>query len=116
MAYRDELTGLANRARFQEHLSEAVERARGAGQFGALLPIDLDHFKTINDALSHVVGDEVLREVSRRLSALGTEQAFVARLGGDEFVAVLRQTKAEPQSATLPAGWRRRSSGSCRAR
>src|SRR6185436_15040968 len=103
MAYHDDLTGLPNRGLFQEHLAEAVERARSSGEFGAMLLIDLDHFKTINDALSHLVGDEVLREVGRLLAETAAGRAFVARLGGDEFVAVLSQTRASPQESAFAA-------------
>jgi diguanylate cyclase (GGDEF)-like protein len=103
MAYHDDLTGLANRVHFHEHLSEAVERARSSGEFGAMLLIDLDHFKTINDALSHVVGDEVLCEVGHLLTATIAGRAFVARLGGDEFVAVMGQRSASPQESAFAA-------------
>ena len=103
MAYYDDLTGLANRALFQEHLSEAVERARSSGELGAMLLIDLDHFKTINDALSHLVGDEVLREVGRLLAETIAGRAFIARLGGDEFVAVMSQRSASPQESAFAA-------------
>jgi diguanylate cyclase (GGDEF)-like protein len=103
MAYYDDLTGLANRALFHEHLAEAVERARSSGEFGAMLLIDLDHFKTINDALSHFVGDEVLREVGRLLGETIAGRAFIARLGGDEFVAVMSQRSASPQESAFAA-------------
>ena len=89
MAYQDSLTGLASRASLQQHLSQALEESRSARRQGAVLLIDLDHFKTINDALGHDVGDEVLRAVACRLSdAVGT-RGFLARLGGDEFVVVM---------------------------
>jgi diguanylate cyclase (GGDEF)-like protein/PAS domain S-box-containing protein len=89
MAYQDYLTGLASRALLHERLAEALARSQRTRECGALLMIDLDHFKTINDALSHDVGDEVLRAVGRRLSEVSSPQVFVARLGGDEFVALL---------------------------
>jgi diguanylate cyclase (GGDEF)-like protein len=103
MAYHDDLTGLPNRALFHEHLSEAVERAGRSGEFGAMLLIDLDHFKTINDALSHFVGDEVLCEVGRLLITATAGRAFVARLGGDEFVAVMSQRSTSPQESAFAA-------------
>jgi diguanylate cyclase (GGDEF)-like protein/PAS domain S-box-containing protein len=103
MAYHDYLTGLANRAQFHAHLTEVLARARDTKTFGALLLIDLDHFKTINDALSHDVGDEVLREVARSLAECVGERAFVARLGGDEFVVVLAGIGADEPAATRAA-------------
>ena len=103
MAYEDYLTGLANRASLHEHLSHAIERAAQSGGHGAMLLIDLDHFKTINDALSHDVGDQVLREVARTLADTAREQAFVARLGGDEFVMVTSQTYPDPIKAAAVA-------------
>lgn len=90
MAYYDYLTGLANRAHLHEHLSEVLRKVRLGEEIGVLLLIDLDHFKTINDALSHDVGDEVLRAVGRRLDKVVAERGFVARMGGDEFVVLQR--------------------------
>jgi diguanylate cyclase (GGDEF)-like protein/PAS domain S-box-containing protein len=89
MAYSDYLTGLANRAALHEHLAQVLRQALQLGQQGAMLLIDLDHFKTINDALSHEIGDLVLRDVARRLTETAANEAFVARLGGDEFVLVM---------------------------
>jgi diguanylate cyclase (GGDEF)-like protein len=97
LAYQDHLTGLANRARIQAHLADTLARARRAHTHGALLLVDLDHFKTINDALSHEVGDEVLIEVARRLATLLPE--LLGRLGGDEFVIVMRELVADSAAA-----------------
>lgn len=97
MAYEDYLTGLASRARLHECLKTELNRARSSRVYGALLLIDLDHFKTINDALSHDVGDEVLRAVGRRLHDVAGDGTLVARLGGDEF-AVLINAETMPEA------------------
>jgi diguanylate cyclase (GGDEF)-like protein len=103
MAYYDYLTGLASRAHLHERLSEVLRAARLAGDVGALLLIDLDHFKTINDALSHDVGDEVLRAVARRLTEVVAGRALVARFGGDEFVVLMRTGAADTKAAEQAA-------------
>ena len=89
LAFHDTLTGLANRPCLQEHLQQALARARRRGGRVALLFIDMDRFKAINDTLGHTVGDEVLREIGRRLRASLRQEDVVARLGGDEFVVLL---------------------------
>jgi diguanylate cyclase (GGDEF)-like protein len=90
IAYEDYLTRLPNRAQFHQVLTAALHHTLQSGNAGALLMIDLDHFKTINDALGHDVGDEVLRSVARRLQDWAGEHTFIARLGGDEFVVLLQ--------------------------
>lgn len=89
LAHHDALTGLPNRASLEAYLAGALARAGRHQTQLAVLFIDLDHFKTINDSLGHQVGDHLLCEVARRLQALGRDSDRVARLGGDEFVIVL---------------------------
>jgi diguanylate cyclase (GGDEF)-like protein/PAS domain S-box-containing protein len=88
VARHDPLTGLANRAMLDEQGRAAIARAGRAGSRIAVLFIDLDRFKTVNDSLGHDAGDELLVEVSRRLLATVRATDTVARLGGDEFVVV----------------------------
>lgn len=88
-ASHDSLTGLVNRAEFSQRLTRTLERARRDGSQHALLAFDLDRFKLVNDHCGHAAGDEVLREVARRLEAGVRGRDTVARLGGDEFAALL---------------------------
>jgi diguanylate cyclase (GGDEF)-like protein len=97
-AYRDGLTGLPNRAYVHDHLSAFLVGGR-APAFGAVLVLDLDHFKVVNDGLSHEVGDEFLREVSARLLALAPAGAMLARVGGDEFMIALAEASADEDAA-----------------
>jgi diguanylate cyclase (GGDEF)-like protein len=91
LSHYDELTGLANRTLFNERLREAHQHVRRGGRNLALLHINLDRFKLLNDSLGHEVADQLLRQVGRRLSAELTEADTVARLSADEF-AVLFNT------------------------
>ena len=94
LAFNDVLTGLPNRALFQETLDLELRQRERSGGTIALLCVDLDDFKSINDTLGHPVGDEVLRRVAARLTeAMG--KCFVARLGGDEFVIVAEAEEAD---------------------
>lgn len=88
----DMLTGLANRRHFNEFIVEAVERAVADESCAALMFIDLDRFKPVNDKYGHAAGDELLRQVAGRLSAMSGQGTFAARLGGDEFVLVIMDT------------------------
>jgi len=97
-AYHDALTGLANRNLFQEHLSLALALAQRRSKQVAVLFLDLDHFKLVNDSLGHTIGDALLREVARRLKSAVREGDTVARVGGDEFTIVL-QDLSRPEEA-----------------
>lgn len=88
----DPLTGLANRRRFHDRLEQEISKAKRAGTSFALMYLDLDHFKEINDSLGHDIGDELLREVAQRLKGILRESDIIARLGGDEFAIILTAT------------------------
>jgi len=89
LAQYDALTGLANRSLFKELLSQALARAERAGKHVALMFLDLDRFKIINDSLGHDAGDQVLKVVAERLRSRMRKSDTVARLGGDEFTVIL---------------------------
>lgn len=90
MAQHDSLTGLANRALFSDRLQQALTAARRDQTHLALLFLDLDHFKPVNDDYGHAVGDELLKVVAQRMLSCVRESDTVARIGGDEFVLLLR--------------------------
>lgn len=98
IAREDALTGLPNRLLLRERLAEAFARGRRHGGQIAMLCLDLDRFKLVNDTMGHPVGDELLREVSARIRATVREEDVVARLGGDEF-AIIQLGDLQPQSA-----------------
>jgi diguanylate cyclase (GGDEF)-like protein/PAS domain S-box-containing protein len=89
LAYHDALTGLPNHVLLKDRLDIAMSRARHDGRSIAVLFLDLDRFKVVNDSLGHAVGDRLLQRVGDRLSSMVREGDTVARLGGDEFVVVL---------------------------
>jgi diguanylate cyclase (GGDEF)-like protein len=97
MAHHDSLTQLVNRAAFCDKLEEAVAQSRRSGRHCAVMFLDLDDFKQVNDTHGHEAGDAVLCEIARRIQASVREEDTVARLGGDEF-AVLVEELDEPQA------------------
>ncbi|MCQ4346893.1 diguanylate cyclase [Pseudomonas stutzeri] len=101
-ARHDALTGLANRALFLERVQAALARGQRSGGRLALLYLDLDDFKQVNDALGHAAGDLLLQETARRLQQSVRETDTVARIGGDEFVVLLEEIR-EPAQASLLA-------------
>ncbi len=103
MAYHDSLTRLPNRMQLVERLENELHRAKRHRYYGAVLFIDLDQFKNINDSLGHPVGDVVLMEVAARLQDTVRDEDLVARLGGDEFVLVLTILDSELSKAVHKA-------------
>jgi diguanylate cyclase (GGDEF)-like protein/PAS domain S-box-containing protein len=99
LAHHDALTQLPNRASFNERLADTLARAKTTGESFAVLCIDLDRFKEVNDVFGHSVGDDLLREVSRRLQTV-LDKGFIARLGGDEFTMIVGDN---PQPAAVAA-------------
>lgn len=103
LAYFDALTGLPNRRWLQDHLVQELSAARRKGLFGALIFIDLDNFKRINDAKGHATGDALLKQVATRLAKALRREDAVVRLGGDEFVAVIGSLGADRESSARKA-------------
>ena len=102
LALHDSLTGLPNRALFQDRLRQALAEAQRHHRQAALLLLDLDHFKDINDTLGHTAGDRLLMAVARRLDACVRASDTVARLGGDEFALILTELQ-RPEDAAMVA-------------
>ena len=103
LAFFDALTALPNRRLLMNRLQAAMAASARSRQYGAVLFIDLDKFKTINDVLGHGVGDQMLLQVANRISACVREADTVARLGGDEFVVLLPELDADPGVASNSA-------------
>ncbi len=101
LATRDPLTGLPNRRQFEDQLVRGTAHAQRTGQLLALMFIDLDNFKSINDTLGHQVGDGLLKEVARRLSVAIRKGDTLSRFGGDEFVILLEGLKSPGDAGTV---------------
>jgi diguanylate cyclase (GGDEF)-like protein len=103
LAFYDPLTGLPNRRQLLERLTNILSGNLRGARLRALLLVDLDDFKTLNDTLGHQTGDLLLQEVAQRLSTLIREADTVARLGSDEFVLILKELSEQPQVAATQA-------------
>ena len=102
-ALRDPLTGLANRALLDDRIEQAVARTRRTKEPFAVIVVDLDNFKDVNDVRGHAAGDTVLRSLARRFESAVRETDTVARIGGDEFVVLSPETGDDEQAAALVA-------------
>jgi diguanylate cyclase (GGDEF)-like protein/PAS domain S-box-containing protein len=103
LAYFDELTRLPNRRLLLDRIGLSLDSAGRSGQYGALLFLDLDNFKRLNDARGHSIGDSLLMEVARRLTQLLRSADLVARLGGDEFVVLVDNLGEDIETAARAA-------------
>jgi diguanylate cyclase (GGDEF)-like protein/PAS domain S-box-containing protein len=101
LAYHDPLTGLYNRINFEEYLAHALFNAKRNASMLAILFIDLDRFKVINDTLGHDLGDEVLIIVAQRLKTALRKSDFISRWGGDEFVVILENLTSPSEAAVV---------------
>lgn len=104
LAFHDNLTGLPNRANFLDRAGRLVAAPREPGESCALLFLDCDRFKDVNDALGHAAGDELLVQVARRIRSELRDGDFVARLGGDEFAVLLSPIRAAEDAQRIAAG------------
>ena len=103
MAYHDALTGLPNRRLLGDRIAQAMAVSRRKACFGALMALDLDNFKPLNDAHGHAIGDMLLIEAAKRLTTCVRENDTVARFGGDEFVVVLSELSNDRKKAMSQA-------------
>lgn len=103
MAYYDPLTGLPNRILLQDRLKQALIQVNRNRQHGAVFILDIDHFKVINDSLGHLVGDELLQEVAKRLTSCIRQEDTISRMGGDEFVVLLADLGEDKKNAITHA-------------
>ena len=104
LAFFDPLTGLPNRRLLLDRLQQSMATSSRSGKYRALLCLDLDHFKNLNDTQGHEVGDRLLVEMARRLRACVREGDTVARLGGDEFVLLIQRLGEDLETAVSQAG------------
>ncbi len=102
LAYHDELTGLPNRSLYNDRLSQAMIEARRQGRYVGVMLLDIDNFKMVNDTMGHEAGDELLRDIGKRLSVCLRESDTVSRFGGDEFGLVLADM-GDPRDAIFVA-------------
>ncbi|MDZ4075327.1 MAG: EAL domain-containing protein [Hylemonella sp.] len=103
LAYFDALTGLPNRSLLRDRIEQALALARRSHQYGAVMFVDLDNFKQINDARGHSIGDHLLTEVAKRLQALLRVEDTVARIGGDEFVLLINELGQDVEASARAA-------------
>ena len=103
LAFHDALTGLPNRLMLSDRINQAMASSKRSGLYGAVMFIDLDNFKPLNDAYGHEVGDLLLKDVARRLNESVREMDTVARVGGDEFVVMLSGLCADRAASTEQA-------------
>ncbi len=103
LAFFDQLTGLSNRAFLLEQLDAALNKAKQSKQNGAIIFLDLDFFKTLNDTLGHDIGDMLLIQVSERINGCLLHHSIAARLGGDEFVLLIEALSSDTQQASEEA-------------
>lgn len=94
LATQDHLTGLSNRMVFEEELTKAVKNARRYNRQGAVLYVDIDHFKSINDTFGHKAGDMILQEIGSTLDQIFRDTDTAARIGGDEFAVIMEEVSA----------------------
>ena len=111
LALHDHLTDLPNRTLLLERVEQAIEQARVDGTTGAVLFLDLDRFKTVNDSLGHAAGDELLYQVAMRLRDVLPEGATLARMGGDEFIGLLPRVADADAVAEVARSWVERLNG-----
>jgi diguanylate cyclase len=101
LATHDALTSLPNRILLDDRMSQCIEQAKRVGEGFAVCVLDLDRFKHVNDSLGHRAGDEILKQVARRLQNVGRGADTVARIGGDEFVMILGQAQSPDDAARV---------------
>lgn len=96
LAFHDELTGLPNRRKFNQAIAETIEQSSTSDSHFAVMVLDIDRFKIINDSLGHMVGDQFLQEVSGRIQqAIAGQDVMLARIGGDEFTLLCRNYETQ---------------------